>query len=187
MLSLKKNGAEKLVSFISKYFVNDLYGRKLGLYNESEYFKGEFIHRTVISPTMLESNKDGFEVKLNLRTSYGTTREDLVRAFDKTGCKYLFYQYMDPIYVDGDSEFLRVLKNNYSDITGLDGEFTLAYGTSYAKAMMNIVAWGPIFPGETDYCHEANERISIESLMKAARIYSSAIADIALSAKSFKQ
>lgn len=187
MLPLKKNGAEKLIDFISKYFVNDLYGKKLGLYSENEYINGEFIHRTVISPTILESSRDGFEVKLNLRTSYGTNREDLVKAFDKTGSKYLFYQYMDPVYVDGDSEFIRVLKNNYTEITGLDGEFTLAYGTSYAKAMPNIVAWGPIFPGETDYCHEANERISIESLMKAARIYSNAIADIVLSAKPFKQ
>jgi len=48
----------------------------------------------------------------------------------------------------------------YETVTGLKNEFTLAYGGSYAKAMKNIVSWGPIFPGEEDTCHEVNEHMS---------------------------
>lgn len=81
---------------------------------------------------------------------------------------------------------MKVFARAYEEISGLPNEFTLAYGGSYAKAMENIVSWGPIFPGEEDTCHEENEYINIESLMLNAKIFAVAIGDIVLSEDSFK-
>lgn len=72
------------------------------------------------------------------------------------------------------------------EVSGRPNEFTLAYGGSYAKAMKNVVSWGPIFPGEEDTCHEENEYISIKSFMLNAKIFAGAIADLVLSEDSFK-
>ena len=54
------------------------------------------------------------------------------------------------VFVSREKPFLQALASAYEDITGQKNEFTLAYGGSYAKAMPNIVSWGPIFIGEED-------------------------------------
>ena len=90
------------------------------------------------------------------------------------------------VFVPKDRPFLKVFGECYEEVTGLKNEFTLEYGGTYAKAMPNIVSWGPIFPGEEDLCHQANEYIGVESLLVSTKIFAEAIAKIALSEKSFK-
>ena len=82
--------------------------------------------------------------------------------------------------------FLSYLANAYERVTGTPNEFTLAYGGSYAKAMPNIVSFGPIFPGEEDTCHEVNEYISIDSLIKSTKIFAHFINDITMTTESLK-
>jgi succinyl-diaminopimelate desuccinylase len=48
-------------------------------------------------------------------------------------------------------------------------------GGTYAKMVHNILCYGALFPGEEDTMHQANEKLSIESYMKMARIYARAI------------
>ncbi len=74
----------------------------------------------------------------------------------------------------------------YEEVTGLDNEFTIAYGGSYAKAMPNVVSWGPIFVGEEDTCHEPNEYISVKDLLANTEIFANAIAGIVFSEESFR-
>ena len=81
---------------------------------------------------------------------------------------------------------MQVFADAYEDVTDLKNEFTLAYGGSYAKAMPNIVSWGPLFPGKEDTCHQANEYIDLKELLLSANIFAESIAKIALSEESFK-
>lgn len=74
----------------------------------------------------------------------------------------------------------------YEEGCGREHQFMLAYGGSYAKAMPNIVSWGPIFPGEEDTCHQENEYISVDTLLDNSKIFAIALAKVALSPKSFK-
>ena len=74
----------------------------------------------------------------------------------------------------------------YEEVTGLKNEFTLAYGGSYAKAMPNIVSWGPVFPGDEDTCHETNEYIRLDRLMSITKIFAQTIARLAFSDESYK-
>ena len=69
----------------------------------------------------------------------------------------------------------------YSSVTGKAADFTLGYGASYAKAMPNIVSFGPVFPGSEDSIHEANERVEECDLKSAGRIYALALGLIAYS------
>ena len=74
--------------------------------------------------------------------------------------------------------FLQILAQSYEEVTGLKNAYTLAYGGSYAKAMPNIVSWGPLFPGEEDTCHEINEYIDIKSMLDSAKIFAQGVAGI---------
>jgi acetylornithine deacetylase/succinyl-diaminopimelate desuccinylase-like protein len=127
----------------------------------------------------------------DLRNSFGTTREDIEYVFRALSLEYGYtwqiLSYYDPIYVAKDWPFIKVLGEAYKDITGeLNCAPALSYGTTYAKAMPNIVAWGPVFPGEEDFCHRVDERISVKSLVKATKIYARALADMVFSPQSFK-
>ncbi|HHU69013.1 MAG TPA: M20 family metallopeptidase [Thermoanaerobacterales bacterium] len=189
-LSLVPNGADRLVKFIVDNFYNDFNGKKLGLYNESEYFKGEYVSRTVISPTLLKTEDGKFELNLNLRTAYGTEKEDLDRAFSDAAkdynYSYIYRDYMGPIFISKERPFVKAMADSYEEVSGLKNEFILAHGTSYAKAMPNILCFGPIFPGEEDFCHEKDERINIDSLIKSTKIYAHTLARIVLNTASFK-
>ena len=52
-------------------------------------------------------------------------------------------------------------------------------GGTYARAMENIVAFGARFPGEPELGHQKNERISVDDLVKLAKIYAEAIYELA--------
>ena len=90
------------------------------------------------------------------------------------------------MFVSQSKPFIGACVRAYEKVTGLKNEFALAYGGSYAKAMPNIVSWGPIFLGEDDTCHEPNEYIPIESLLKNGVIFSYALTEIAGTESSLK-
>ena len=58
--------------------------------------------------------------------------------------------------------------------------------SSDLKAMPNIVSWGPIFLGEEDTCHEENEYILKDSLIKNGKIFALALSKIVFNEKSYK-
>lgn len=187
-MDLSDNTALRLVKELLRGF-SDIYCRGIGLYSENEYLNGEFIHRNTISVTRAETKQEGIFANFNIRFSYGADDRDFVEAIDKVaagiGGRVESINSLPAVYISKEKPFLKGLAGAYEEISGLPNEFALAYGGSYAKAMENIVSWGPIFPGEEDTCHEENEYISIESLMLNAKIFATAIGDIVLSEDSF--
>lgn len=178
-----------LVRFILDYLDGDKYGKKIGLDINEKYMNGEYMDHTVISPTIVRTDKNGFSLNLNIRSAYGVEKSHIENALDSLKLKYKFdtdiCNYLEPLYIEKTKPFLEIIANCYERVTGEPNDFILAHGTSYAKAMPNIVCWGPVFPGEMDYCHEVDERISVDSLKKACKIYALAIAELTLTEKSF--
>lgn len=189
-LSLKKNQGYNAVRFITEMLSCDYFGKKLGFFQESDYFKGEFVHQTTIVPVMLNTEKNT-SLLLNLRTRYGTTKEEIKRRFVKQAKRYryeriLLSEYLEPLFVKKDRLFIAEMGKVYEEITGFKNEFILAYGTTYAKAMPDMVSWGPLFPGEPDSAHQPNESIGLDNLMKAGHIYLKYLYNLAFSQTSFK-
>ena len=188
-MDLKKNRLLELLDMVNECF-GDMYGGKIGLYSESEYYNGEFVHRNVFSPTLFKVEDHCAKITINIRSAYGAKEEDLVEGLKELAVHYggqvESASILPALYVSKDKPFVRAMAEAYEEATGLKNEFVLEYGASYAKAMPNIVSWGPIFPGEEDTCHEENEYISIKSLMDNAKIFSVAIGKIALSGESFR-
>ncbi len=179
--------AEKMV-MIQKRF-HDIYGSGIGIYSKNEYYNGEYIHRNVVSPTMIRTEKGYLELTLNVRFSYESTAEEIIAAIEKLCDEEGGYvdscTSLPAIYVDRHEPYLEKLAKAYEDQTDFSNEFSLAYGGSYAKVMKRMVSWGPILPGMEDTCHEENECIKIDDLLTNFRIYYDAIMSIAKSEESF--
>lgn len=86
-----------------------------------------------------------------------------------------------PLFVPLDSEPAKTLLRVYQLETG-DTEtkpFTIGGGT-YARATPKAVCFGPDFPGGSDGpAHEPDERIAIDTLVRAAKIYAHALYELA--------
>ena len=165
-------------------------GGSLGLRSESEYYEGEFVHRNIFTPTILKSKDGKAEFTVNVRFAYGQSRELIIETLDKWAKdhsgKTLVCDSQHAVFVPKDRPFLQAFARAYEKVSGFKNEFVLEYGGTYAKAMPNIVSWGPLFPDDRDTCHEANEYLEVEGLMLSTKIFAEAISEIALTEESYK-
>jgi succinyl-diaminopimelate desuccinylase len=111
---------------------------------------------------------------VNIRQNASLARKDIEKAFDEYAKEY-HYRYRTATYLDAlkVSQKLKpftVMAETYED-WGYRNSFIAAGGTSYAKAMKNIVTWGPCFPEDQSCAHQENERIPLDSLRRAMGIY----------------
>lgn len=188
-MGVADNRLMTLLGEITEAF-RDIWGAGIGLYSESEYYQGEFVHRNCFSPTMFHAGDGKAVINVNNRFPYGASEEEIkarMEAFaEERGGWIIDFDSLPAVFISKDRLFLKVFEEAYEDVTGLKNQFTIAYGGSYAKAMPNIVSWGPIFPGEEDTCHEVNEYIDIDSMVASAKIFAESIARIAFTETSFK-
>lgn len=184
-----ENAALNLVKMINDKF-SDVTGEKLGICQSTEFFNGEFVHNTTVIPTMIKQDGEKMKISVNIRFPYGIDEQEIKEKIYLVALDYggevTVYESYPAVYVSKEKKFMKAFAESYERVTGEEEQFVLAYGGSYAKAMKNIVAWGPVFPGEEDTCHEENEYIKIESLIKNCKIFAQAISRIALCEESFK-
>lgn len=86
----------------------------------------------------------------------------------------------DPLYVPKDDVLVQTLMRVYQEQTGdYESEPLVIGGGTYARAMKNAVAFGPVFPGQEELAHQKDEFISIDNLIKLTQIYTSALYELA--------
>ena len=163
---------------------------QIDLKSEEQYLNGEFIHKNIVMPTMLETTEDEVTLMVNIRSAFGTEDQTVLDAFAKAcdgfDCSLEIKEYQAPVYIRRDSRFLQTLSAAYEKYSGLEGGFTIEYGGTYAKAIPNVVNWGPVLPGQF-YCgHEVNEYLAVKDLLLMTKIYAEALENLACSEESFK-
>lgn len=87
--------------------------------------------------------------------------------------------YKDKLYIPADSQLVQTLLKVYKEHTGIVGEPVCIGGGTYAKSLPNILAFGPIFPGDEVREHKPDEFIEIPKLMKNAQIIAAAMYEMA--------
>lgn len=80
-----------------------------------------------------------------------------------------------PLYVPKDTPLIQTLMSVYKAYTGDDSEPIAIGGGTYARALDNGVAFGPLFPGREDTIHQKNEYVYVDDLMLMTKIYAEAI------------
>jgi len=128
---------------------------------------------------VISGDETGLELKINYRypvtRHYNDCAPILNKVFAEEGFTLEQEFHKEGIFTPADSYLVRSLMEVYHRETGLDGSPHSIGGGTYAKMLPNIVAFGPIFPGEEIREHKADEYISIDSLLKNAQIIAQAM------------
>lgn len=72
---------------------------------------------------------------------------------------------------DPDQPFIHRFSKIYAADTGLDGTPVTTTGATYARAMPNIVAFGPSFPGQKGIAHKGDEWLKLSDWQLMMNIY----------------
>ncbi len=98
------------------------------------------------------------------------------RVMAATGWEVKVTRHSPAHYVPADSPLVRALMEVYRQATGdVAAQPVTMTGGTYARALRNAVAFGPLFPGEAQLAHEPDESVSVESLLRAADLYAQAL------------
>lgn len=124
----------------------------------------------------VEFTENTQKVGIDMRFPVSYSKEFMDDGLRKVGKKHSVrvedYDYLPSVHIERDSELVRSLMDAYQKVTGdMKSEPRLSGGATYARAMENIVAFGPLLPGKVETEHEPNENIIIEDMKTAMEIY----------------
>jgi succinyl-diaminopimelate desuccinylase len=151
----------------------------------------EFVGPTTVSLGVAHIEETGGHVLINTRPTLGLDWRDaagrageIARAYaEKVGADIVIRPNHDgtnALFLDPKTAgaFLRGLQEGYQSVTGLEPTLKSIGGTTYAKAMPNCCAFGPLLlqTGDEDLTHQTNERFAVKSQVRNAAIYGLALA-----------
>lgn len=131
----------------------------------------------------LHADESHLSMKINYRYPVTKSYEDcapiLNDLFLSNGFSIQAEAHKAKLYIPEDSQLVQTLLKVYTDHTDLNGRPISIGGGTYAKSLPNILAFGPIFPGDEVREHKPDEFIEIPKLMKTAQIIASAMYEMA--------
>lgn len=121
-------------------------------------------------------NENSQKVGIDMRFPVSYSKEFMDEGLQEVGKKHQVrvedYDYLPSVYIERDSKLVKSLMKAYQEITGdLESEPRLSGGATYARAMENIVAFGPLLPGKEETEHQPNENLVIDDMKTAIEIY----------------
>lgn len=151
-----------------------IYGEKLGIAAEDESGK------LTLNVGLLEVRDETTTLMVDIRYPAKKNPDEisgsLVRLFSSYGASCECVYHVRPLYTPSDSPVLGALLSAYREVTGDDSRPISIGGGTYAKAMPNMVAFGPNFPGHENREHMEDEYILVEDFLKLEEIYERALA-----------
>jgi len=156
----------------------DVNGEKLGIYSEDK-ISGKFIFNLGII------NGDDKEIFLEINMRYPVTHTfeefiDIFKAKMNSGkMEEVYLKHKKSLYVPPETPFIKKLQKVYEEKTGDKADLISIGGGTYAKALDNVVAFGPIFRGQPMVEHKPDEYIKIDELIKNVQIMAAAIYELA--------
>ena len=175
---LAKNTNSTLAKFVSKYFIFDTEGKKLG-YNDYDEEMGYLTSNFAVVKFNNHQGKFGVNCRVPKNEDFKLIDEKLSLACKEFNFEYKILYTSDRHFIPAESDLVKTLMNVYKDVTGdKDAKpFSIGGGT-YARDIEVGVAFGPLFPGREDVCHIANEYMFIEDFDKLVEIYYKSIKEL---------
>lgn len=180
--AVKESGIDgdvgQMMAFILEKIGAETNGKSLGIcYSDEE--TGE----TTVNLGVVKVTEEEIFFTLDIRYPKSGNREELIANVKKHAEEYGLNANVEAegklLYVPKDSELVQKLTGVYRAQTGADDEPIAIGGGTYAKAFDNMVAFGPIFPGDPDVIHQPNECADVDKLMKSFQIVAAAMYEIA--------
>lgn len=177
-LELPESDVIDVIDFCNKNIGMNFNGELFGVALEDKP-SGKLTFNTGV----VNMNDNCFTLRLNLRYPVTFTLDDMMNPFNQrlegTGIRIEDFDHQKPLYFAEDHPLIQALQKVYKEQTGQEAELLAIGGGTYAKEMPNIVAFGPVFPGQPDVIHQPNECISIDDLVLNTKIYAHAIYELA--------
>ena len=163
------------IAFYNNHIGFDFHGERFGI-----KFEDNQSGPLILNVGVANINEELASLSINIR--YPVTYTDVDLAVGMAGCMkdssigILTRMVQKPIYMDLEKPMVDKMLKAYRQETGDEETPAIVQaGGTYAKMVDNILCFGGMFPGEEDTMHQADERLSVESFMKMARIYARAI------------
>lgn len=124
---------------------------------------------------------DGVQMELKLNYRYPVTKTfeqcgpQVLAAFEAMGFEKTAGVYKDKLYMSADSPLVKKLLGVYRECTGDLSEPKSIGGGTYAKMVPNVLAFGPIFPGDEVREHKPDEFMELSRLLDNAEILAKAM------------
>lgn len=177
----KDNSSEltkEFFDFVNQYFLSSKTdGDRLGINYKDEEFGTMQLRGYNLEA---EDNYLSFECVLSYPAV--CTIEQIITQIESKMSSNLtlkLVQNYNPVKFEKDCFLVKSLQEAYEEVTNLDGTPVTTTGGTYAKAMPNIVPFGPSFPGQKGIGHNPNEYMDISDIVLNAKIYSQAIYKLA--------
>ncbi|MBF8983296.1 dipeptidase PepV [Lutibacter sp. B2] len=156
----------------------DYYGESIGC-----GLTDEESGKLVFNVGVINLNEEKVNLSINIRYPITCTDTQVYDGMNKelkgTGIGIVEIEHKNPIYLPKDHELVQKLMKVYRDFTGDHSEAITIGGGTYARAMENAVAFGPLFPDQPELAHQKDEYISIDDLIKITKIYANALYELA--------
>jgi succinyl-diaminopimelate desuccinylase len=176
-LELGLNDVSEFIEFLNKNIGMEVHGESFGICLEDKD-SGKLSFNVGV----VRMDEKSATVTLNLRYPVTNKLEDMMNPFNNriegTGIRVEKFVHQEPLYFSPDSPIIKALQKVYTEQTGEEAKLVSIGGGTYAKEMPNTVAFGPMFPGEVDTIHKPNEYITIDNLIKNAKIYAHALYEL---------
>jgi succinyl-diaminopimelate desuccinylase len=157
----------------------DTRGKALGI-AQSDAESGEL----TLNLALMTLTGTGFTAKFDARVPICATKENCADACEAAlkahGIAVTGDGEMTHVHVvESDSPLVKTLLSCYEAYTGVTGAKPLAIGGgTYVHDIPGGVAFGCDFPGFDPKMHSANEQASVDNLLKSAKIFALAIAEL---------
>ncbi len=159
-----------MFNFIREQINGELNGETLfGRVIEDQY------SAITVNLAILEINEEYSRIVIDSRIPLTSNKEELLNLYKLQGSKYKFkpsvFKSSPSVYMPENSWLVRDLIEAYQSVTGDMSPPKVAGGGTYAKAMDNVLAYGPLLPRSEFTMHQYNEYISLEDYEVAYDVY----------------
>lgn len=176
-LPLPADDIKVYIDFLAEKIGMEYDGRSFGLAMEDE-----ISGKLVFNLGVMNLNSEQGVVEINIRYPIKYTEKDVREKVEEEvkGYGITIEDWTDkaPLYVPADHFLVKILKKVYEESTGQEAKLISIGGGTYARAMKNAVAFGPLFPGQEELAHQKDEYIDIDHLILITKIYAKAIYEL---------
>ncbi len=171
---------KQIIDFLAEKFQMECDGKSLGIAMEDAE-SGPL----TMNLGMIEGDEKGLRIAMNYRypvtKSFEMCESKVRKLFETAGFKLAEQEHDPCLYMSAESELVKRLMKVYQDATGdTQTKPKCIGGATYAKALPNVLAFGPIFPGDEVREHKPDEYVEIGWLMRNAQMIAEAMYALAV-------
>lgn len=167
-----------MIQYIDDVLGDDIYGHRLDVAFSDE-FSGNLTINFGIFSYQNDEAKARFDIRYPVTCDFRHVSKKITESFEKNGFTLQENSYWDPVYFPKEHFLIEALLKAYREVTKDYSDPISSGSGSYSKVILNVAAFGAIFPGESQAWHQANEYVDIDNLIKMSEIYATAIYELA--------